>query len=187
MSLPQYLGVRLRLSSSEALLPPPDTVEEQLGGPSILGANHQRVPTLQKQKPGKILPSLSFCFQPSDESLPKAWLLSWIERENGITNAEFYVGKAEEVLPDLYAREGIHADVIVTDPPRKGCDEEVLRTMVQMQPEKIVYVSCNSATLARDLRYLEDHGYRTQKVQPVDLFPHTVHIETIVLLQKLNS
>ena len=108
-------------------------------------------------------------------------------RENGITNAEFYVGKAEEVLPDLYAREGIHADVIVTDPPRKGCDEEVLRTMVQMQPEKIVYVSCNSATLARDLRYLEDHGYRTQKVQPVDLFPHTVHIETIVLLQKPAS
>ena len=104
MSLLQYLGVRLRLSSSEALLPPPDTVEEQLGGPSILGANHQRVPTLQKQKPGKILPSLSFCFQPSDESLPKAWLLSWIERENGITNKKqiYRLGsKCSEIFKEL--------------------------------------------------------------------------------------
>ena len=103
-------------------------------------------------------------------------------RENGITNAEFYVGKVEEVLPELYEKEGIRADVIVTDPPRKGCDEAVLRTMVLMQPEKIVYVSCNSATLARDLRYLEDHGYKTRKVQPVDLFPQTVHVETVCLL-----
>ncbi|MBQ4045218.1 MAG: 23S rRNA (uracil(1939)-C(5))-methyltransferase RlmD, partial [Lachnospiraceae bacterium] len=103
-------------------------------------------------------------------------------RENGITNAEFYVGKVEEVLPELYEKEGIRADVIVTDPPRKGCDEAVLRTMVLMQPEKIVYVSCNSATLARDLRYLEDHGYKTRKVQPVDLFPQTVHVETVCCL-----
>ena len=98
------MGVGLRLSSSEALLPPPDTVEEQLGGPSFLGANHQRVPALQKQKPGKILPSGSFCFLHSDESLPKAWLLSWIERENGITNKKWMCrlgSKCSEIFKEL--------------------------------------------------------------------------------------
>ena len=73
---------------------------------------------------------------------------------NGITNAEFFVGKAEEVLPEKYEKEGIYADVIVVDPPRKGCDEAVLDTMLKMKPEKIVYVSCDSATLARDLKVL---------------------------------
>lgn len=108
-------------------------------------------------------------------------------RENGITNAEFFVGKAEEVLPELYRTQGIHADVIVVDPPRKGCAESLLDTIVQMQPEKLIYVSCNSATLARDLRYLCDRGFRVVKVQPVDMFPMTVGVESIVLLSKLYT
>lgn len=101
---------------------------------------------------------------------------------NGISNVRFYVGKAEEVLPDLYEKEGIRADVIVTDPPRKGCEEIVLETMVRMSPERIVYVSCNSSTLARDLYYLSEHGYDTVKVQPVDMFAHTTGVECISLL-----
>lgn len=107
-------------------------------------------------------------------------------RMNGITNAQFYVGKAEEILPELYEKEGIYADVIVTDPPRKGCEEIVLETMVRMAPEKIVYVSCNSSTLARDLHYLAERGYEVKKVQPVDMFPQTGGVETIALLQKSN-
>lgn len=102
--------------------------------------------------------------------------------QNGIGNVEFYVGKAEEVLPDLFEKEGIHADVIVTDPPRKGCEEIVLDTMVRMEPEKIVYVSCNSSTLARDLHYLSERGYETVKVQPVDMFAHTTGVECVSLL-----
>ena len=107
---------------------------------------------------------------------------------NGIENAEFFVGKAEEILPEYYAQyekehgEKAYADVIVVDPPRKGCDETLLDTMVEMRPERIVYVSCDSATLARDLKYLCDRGYEIQKVKPVDQFPHTVHVETVVLL-----
>ena len=110
---------------------------------------------------------------------------------NGIENAEFYVGKAEEVLPEYYDRyqrehngETAHADVIVVDPPRKGCEESLLRTMVDMQPEKIVYVSCDSATLARDVKYLRANGYELRKVRAVDQFPHTVHTEACVLLTK---
>lgn len=103
---------------------------------------------------------------------------------NGIINAEFFVGKAEEVLPEQYGENGIYADVIVVDPPRKGCDEALLDTIVKMQPERVVYVSCDSATLARDLRYLCDRGYEVKKVQAVDMFPATVHVETVVLLEK---
>ncbi len=101
---------------------------------------------------------------------------------NGIRNANFYVGKAEEILPEKYEKEGIHADVIVVDPPRKGCEEACLTTMVKMKPQRIVYVSCDSATLARDLKYLCGEGYELQKVQVVDAFCQTVHVETIVLL-----
>ena len=101
---------------------------------------------------------------------------------NGFANTEFYVGKAEEVLPEKYEKEGVRADVIVVDPPRKGCDETLLSTMVKMQPERIVYVSCDSATLARDLRYLCDNGYELKRVCPADMFPQTVHVETVVLL-----
>jgi len=101
---------------------------------------------------------------------------------NGLENTEFFVGKAEEVLPREYKKNGVYADVIVVDPPRKGCDETLLETMIEMNPERIVYVSCDSATLARDLKYLYERGYELRKVCPVDQFGMTVHVETVVLL-----
>lgn len=110
-------------------------------------------------------------------------------RLNRIENAEFFVGKAEEVLPGFYEEygkchpgENARADVIVVDPPRKGCETSVLETMIKMQPERIVYVSCDSATLARDLRVLCDGGYRLEKSVGCDMFPETVHCETVVKL-----
>ena len=110
---------------------------------------------------------------------------------NAIDNAEFFVGKAEEVLPEYYAEyerehngETAHADVIVVDPPRKGCDETLLETIVKMQPEKVVYVSCDSATLARDLKYLCANGYEIKMCRGVDQFPQSVHVETVVLLSQ---
>lgn len=106
---------------------------------------------------------------------------------NGITNAEFFVGKAEEVLPEMYAKGEARADVIVVDPPRKGCDAALLETVVKMQPERIVYVSCDSATLARDLKWLCAEGYELKRVRGVDMFPMTGHVETVVLLSKLNT
>jgi 23S rRNA (uracil1939-C5)-methyltransferase len=137
-------------------------------------------------------------------------------RLNGIDNAEFFVGKAEEVLPEFYERRSreqsagsisgqqsrdrgagtaaqvpaasdgdmTHPDVIVVDPPRKGCDGKCLDTMLKMQPSRIVYVSCDSATLARDLRILCDGGYEVKKIRAFDQFGHTTHVETVVLLQK---
>ena len=113
---------------------------------------------------------------------------------NGIENAEFFVGKSEEVLPEYYEKyakehpgEHAHADVIVVDPPRKGCEENLLRTMADMQPDRIVYVSCDSATLARDLKILQELGYEVKKVRGVDQFPMTCHVETVCLLSKLQS
>ena len=103
---------------------------------------------------------------------------------NGLENTEFFVGKAEEVLPREYKKNGVYADVIVVDPPRKGCDETLLETMIEMNPERIVYVSCDSATLARDLKYLCERGYELRKVCPVDQFGMTVHVETVVLLSQ---
>ena len=103
-------------------------------------------------------------------------------RLNGFANTEFFVGKAEEVLPEQFARTGERADVIVVDPPRKGCDETLLSTIIEMQPDRVVYVSCDSATLARDLKYLCERGYELKKVCPVDMFPNTVSVETVVLL-----
>lgn len=110
---------------------------------------------------------------------------------NDITNAEFYVGKAEEVLPEYYREyqeshggETAHADVIVVDPPRKGCEKSLLQTIVDMQPEKVVYVSCDSATLARDVKFLRESGYELKKITPVDQFPNTVHVETVCLLSR---
>lgn len=128
-------------------------------------------------------------------------------KRNGITNAEFFVGKAEEVLPEFYekmsgemqetgtgtairsGKEGtvpdmLHPDVIVVDPPRKGCDEACLNTMLKMQPKRIVYVSCDSATMARDVKILCEGGYELKKIRPVDQFGHTVHVETVVLLSQ---
>lgn len=105
---------------------------------------------------------------------------------NGIGNAQFFVGKAEEVLPEKYEKEGIFADVIVVDPPRKGCDAECLDTMLKMKPERIVYVSCDSATLARDLKVLCDGGYEVKRVRAVDMFPMTVHVESVACLQRVD-
>ena len=108
---------------------------------------------------------------------------------NGIGNAAFFVGKAEEVLPEKFEKENIYADVIVVDPPRKGCDAACLETMLKMRPERIVYVSCDSATLARDLKVLCGGGYEIKRVRAVDMFPMTVHVETVVMLshKKPNS
>ena len=105
---------------------------------------------------------------------------------NKITNAEFITGEAEAVIPRLYA-EGVRADVVVVDPPRKGCDEVLLNTLVEMQPQRIVYVSCNPSTLARDLKYMSGHGFEVKEVQPVDMFPWTGHVESIVLMTKYGS
>ena len=117
---------------------------------------------------------------------------------NNIDNAEFFVGKAEEVVPAFYKKQtGVQSDndstdskeydmtrpdVVVVDPPRKGCDKKLLDTIVSMTPDRIVYVSCDSATLARDLKLLVEYGYKVEKVQPVDQFGNTVHVETVVLL-----
>ena len=90
------------------------------------------------------------------------------------------------MLPEKYEREGISADVIVVDPPRKGCDSPCLETMLKMKPERIVYVSCDSATLARDLKVLCEGGYELERVRGVDLFPMTVHTETIVALSRIK-
>ena len=113
---------------------------------------------------------------------------------NGFENAEFYVGKAEEILPEYYEEyarthggEKAHADVIVVDPPRKGCDEALLHTMTEMQPDRIVYVSCDSATLARDLKILCERGYRLERVRAVDQFPMSVHVEVVCCLHRVNS
>ncbi len=114
-------------------------------------------------------------------------------KRNHITNAEFFVGKAEEVLPAFYENKNLpagaeesmrHPDVIVVDPPRKGCDPDCLNTMLKMQPDRIVYVSCDSATLARDLKILCEGGYEIKKVRGVDQFGMTVHVETVVLLSQ---
>lgn len=116
---------------------------------------------------------------------------------NHVENVTFFVGKAEEVLPEFYEKGSVngeavtgaegadmqHPDVIVVDPPRKGCDEACLNTMLQMQPERIVYVSCDSATLARDLRILCDGGYELRKVRGVDQFGHTTHVECVIMMQ----
>ncbi|MEC1179751.1 23S rRNA (uracil(1939)-C(5))-methyltransferase RlmD [Metasolibacillus meyeri] len=101
---------------------------------------------------------------------------------NGFTNTYFEAGPAEEIIPRWY-KEGKEADVLVVDPPRKGCDEALLTTIIEQKPKRVVYVSCNPATLARDLRILEDGGYKTQEIQPVDMFPHSTHCEAVAWLE----
>lgn len=108
---------------------------------------------------------------------------------NGIENAEFFTGKAEEVLPDYVEEQEKNGkigkvDLIVVDPPRKGCDTRCLETILKIKPEKVIYVSCDPATLARDLKILAEGGYCLKRVQPCDMFPHTSHVETIVLLYR---
>lgn len=125
------------------------------------------------------------------EIVPEAIRDARINAEiNGIENAEFLLGAAEEVVPKYFEEHQGEAecrpDVIVVDPPRKGCDEVLLKTMVEMAPERIVYVSCDSATLARDLKWLEGNGYKVKEVTPCDMFGQTVHVETVCLLYKEN-
>ena len=105
---------------------------------------------------------------------------------NGMENVEFFVGKAEEVLPEQYEKNQVYADVIVVDPPRKGCDEKCLETIVRMGPKKVVYVSCDSATLARDVKYLGEKGYEVKRVRCVDMFPQSGHVETVVLMSRVD-
>ncbi|MBE6065158.1 23S rRNA m(5)U-1939 methyltransferase [Clostridium cochlearium] len=104
-------------------------------------------------------------------------------KENNVDNVDFIVGESEKVIPELIEK-GIKADVVVVDPPRKGCEKSLLEAMANMSPEKIVYVSCDPATLARDLGVLEKLGYKTIRVQPVDMFSNTYHVENVVLLEK---
>ncbi len=105
---------------------------------------------------------------------------------NNVDNVEFILGESEKVIPDMY-KKGIKADVIVVDPPRKGCEVEMLDVIADMQPKRVVYVSCNPSTLARDLKYLDGKGYKAVEVQPVDMFPHTAHVETVVCLNRKHS
>ena len=102
---------------------------------------------------------------------------------NNMDNVEFFVGQAEKVMP-WWQAQGLKPDVIVVDPPRKGCDEDLLHAMLQMKPKRIVYVSCNPSTLARDLKILEEGGYKTREAQPVDMFPQTMHIEVVTVLEE---
>ncbi|MDU2490298.1 MAG: 23S rRNA (uracil(1939)-C(5))-methyltransferase RlmD [Clostridium celatum] len=109
-------------------------------------------------------------------------------KENNVDNVEFFVGESEVVIPGLINK-GVKADVVVVDPPRKGCDVKLLNAITNIDAERIVYVSCDPSTLARDLAILEENGYKTLEVQPVDMFPQTAHIENVALLIKetLNS
>lgn len=104
---------------------------------------------------------------------------------NGVANAEFIAGEAETVVPRLY-KQGVRADVVVVDPPRRGCDQGLLRTIAEMRPQRVVYVSCNPATLARDLAYLKENGYMPAEVQPIDMFPHTSGVECVVRLRRIG-
>lgn len=108
-------------------------------------------------------------------------------KRNKIQNVEFFLGASEEVLPEWYEKKKEKIDIIVVDPPRKGCERELLKTIVKMKPEKIVYVSCDSATLARDLRILEEEGYKTERVQGFDLFSQTVHVESVIMMQLVGK
>ena len=108
-------------------------------------------------------------------------------RRNNITNARFYAGAAEEVVPKLISADGAEsakADVVVVDPPRKGCDQTLLDTVVRMSPNRIVYVSCDPATLARDVKVLGEKGYEVKKVRACDMFPMGGHVETVALLTR---
>ncbi|WP_447410221.1 23S rRNA (uracil(1939)-C(5))-methyltransferase RlmD [Clostridium perfringens] len=118
------------------------------------------------------------------EIIPQAIDNAWINaKENKVENVEFFVGESEVVIPDLINK-GVKADVVVVDPPRKGCDKKLLDAITNIDAKKIVYVSCDPSTLGRDLKVLEENGYKTLEVQPVDMFPNTVHIENVALLIK---
>lgn len=118
------------------------------------------------------------------EIIPQAIDNAWINaKENKVENVEFFVGESEVVIPDLINK-GVKADVVVVDPPRKGCDKKLLDAITNIDAKKIVYVSCDPSTLGRDLQVLEENGYKTLEVQPVDMFPNTSHVETVVSLRR---
>ena len=118
------------------------------------------------------------------EIIPQAIDNAWINaKENKVENVEFFVGESEVVIPDLINK-GVKADVVVVDPPRKGCDKKLLDAITNIDAKKIVYVSCDPSTLGRDLKVLEENGYKALEVQPVDMFPNTAHIENVALLIK---
>ncbi|MDK0875743.1 23S rRNA (uracil(1939)-C(5))-methyltransferase RlmD [Clostridium perfringens] len=118
------------------------------------------------------------------EIIPQAIDNAWINaKENKVENVEFFVGESEVVIPDLINK-GVKADVVVVDPPRKGCDKKLLDSITNIDAKKIVYVSCDPSTLGRDLQVLEENGYKTLEVQPVDMFPNTSHVETVALIRR---
>ena len=118
------------------------------------------------------------------EIIPQAIDNAWINaKENKVENVEFFVGESEVVIPDLI-NNGVKADVVVVDPPRKGCDKKLLDAITNIDAKKIVYVSCDPSTLGRDLAILEENGYKTLEVQPVDMFPNTSHVENVAKLIK---
>lgn len=118
------------------------------------------------------------------EIIPQAIDNGWINaKENKVENVEFFVGESEVVIPDLINK-GVKADVVVVDPPRKGCDKKLLDAITNISAKKIVYVSCDPSTLGRDLQVLEENGYKTLEVQPVDMFPNTSHVENVAKLIK---
>ncbi|MDK0914310.1 23S rRNA (uracil(1939)-C(5))-methyltransferase RlmD [Clostridium perfringens] len=121
------------------------------------------------------------------EIIPQAIDNAWINaKENKVENVEFFVGESEVVIPDLINK-GVKADVVVVDPPRKGCDKKLLDAITNIDAKKIVYVSCDPSTLGRDLKVLEENGYKTLEVQPVDMFPNTSHVESVVLMSKVDK
>ncbi|MBI6027621.1 23S rRNA (uracil(1939)-C(5))-methyltransferase RlmD [Clostridium perfringens] len=121
------------------------------------------------------------------EIIPQAIDNAWINaKENKVENVEFFVGESEVVIPDLINK-GVKADVVVVDPPRKGCDKKLLDAITNIDAKKIVYVSCDPSTLGRDLKVLEENGYKTLEVQPVDMFPNTAHVETVVLMSRKDK
>lgn len=118
------------------------------------------------------------------EIIPEAIENAWENAKlNNVDNVDFLVGKSEQVIPDLIDK-GIKADVVVVDPPRKGCERVLLEAIAKINPKRIVYVSCDAGTLARDLAILDELNYKTEKIQPVDMFPHTAHVETVVLIER---
>ncbi|MDZ5006728.1 23S rRNA (uracil(1939)-C(5))-methyltransferase RlmD [Clostridium perfringens] len=121
------------------------------------------------------------------EIIPQAIDNAWINaKENKVENVEFFVGESEVVIPDLINK-GVKADVVVVDPPRKGCDKKLLDAITNIDAKKIVYVSCDPSTLGRDLKVLEENGYKTLEVQPVDMFPNTAHVECVVLMSRVEK
>ena len=107
-------------------------------------------------------------------------------KSNNIDNVEFFAGKAEQIVPKLYSQ-NIKATIVILDPPRKGCEKQVIDTIINMAPQKVIYVSCNPSTLARDIKLLESGGFKLQTAQPVDQFPWTEHVECVILMTYCGS